>query len=277
MRCGVIGSPIGHSLSPAIHRAAYRALDLDWAYDAHEVDEPEFAQFFARVKHDESWRGLSVTMPLKRITLDSADHASDLAHTVGAANTLVRDADGRWFADNTDVPGAISALAERRVARPANVCLWGGGATAASLLASLALIEAGPTHVHVRSVERAQAALAIAGALGHPANPAPWAVESSCGDADLTVVTVPAPAIEPLVADIVSAAARQRALFDVSYHPWPSQLAAAWNSRGGTVVSGLDLLIHQAVGQVREMTGQEVGPDVLRDAAESVLAARSGS
>jgi shikimate dehydrogenase len=160
------------------------------------------------------------------------------------------------------------------------VCLWGGGATAASLLASLALIEAGPAHVHVRSIERARAALAIAGALGYPATSVPWATGDACGDADLTVVTVPATAIEPVLGDISGMASPGHALFDVSYDPLPSALATAWANRLGsdaTVVSGLDLLVHQAVGQIQQMTGRDASPDILRAAAEAELAARARS
>lgn len=271
MRCAVVGSPIGHSLSPSIHRAAYKALGLGWTYHAHDVTESDFAQFLDSL--GATWRGLSITMPLKRVALEAAASASDLAHTVGAANTLVRDDDG-WHADNTDVPGAIAALAERRVRRPSHVCLWGGGATAASLLAALALIEAGPTHVHVRSVERSRPALAIAAALGHPASPAPWAVGTECATADLVVNTVPSQAIEALAGDVAQVVQPTAALFDASYHPWPTALAVRWS---GTVVSGLDLLVHQAAGQVRLMTGREVGADVLRGGAEAVLAERAAT
>lgn len=271
-RCGVVGSPIAHSLSPAIHRAAYASLGLDWTYDAHEVDVASFPSFQAEL--GEEWRGLSVTMPLKRVALETAARASDLAETVGAANTLVRTEAGAWEADNTDVPGVIAALTSHSVPRPSHVCLWGGGATASSVLAALALIEAGPVHVHVRSVERARPAFAIAAALGHPVEPAPWATTPDCRAADLTVSTVPAVAVEASAHDISATSRPGHCLFDVIYHPWPTPLATAWAGCGGAVVSGLDLLVHQAVGQVRLMTGYDVGADVLRAAAEVELAKR---
>lgn len=294
-RCAVLGSPIAHSLSPVIHRAAYRRLGLDWEYTAHEVGEGDLAGFLAGLGPE--WRGLSLTMPLKRVALDLATSASDVAATVGAANTLVRREDGGWDADNTDVPGIVATLREAgaaagsdagAAARPgagvaaeaAPVCLWGGGATAASVLAALAFLESGPVHVHVRSAARAEAALAVAAALGHPAEPAPWAVLPACAGAGATVTTAPSGALDELAPDLVAAAlgatgGAGRVLFDVVYDPWPTPVAAAWQAAGGVVASGLDLLVHQAVGQVHLMTGADVPVDVLRSAALAAIGARA--
>lgn len=274
-RCGVLGSPISHSLSPVIHRAAYRRLGLDWEYTAHEVGEGELPGFLAGL--GPHWRGLSLTMPLKRVALDLASAASDVAVTVGAANTLVRRPDGGWDADNTDVPGVVATLREAGadVARP--VCVWGGGATAASVLAALAFLESGPVHVHVRSQARAGAALAVPAALGHPAEPAPWAVLPACADTGVTVSTAPSGALDPLVPTLATGvgATAGRVLFDVVYDPWPTPVAAAWQAAGGVVASGLDLLAHQAVGQLRLMTGSDVPVDVLRPAALAAIGARA--
>jgi shikimate dehydrogenase len=276
-RCAVLGSPIAHSLSPVIHRAAYRSLGLDWEYTAHEVGESELAGFVAGLGPE--WRGLSLTMPLKRVGLDVATTASDVARTVGAANTLVRRDDGGWDADNTDVPGVVATLraASGGSAGAGPVCLWGGGATAASVLAALAFLESGPVHVHVRSAARASGALAVAAALGHPAEPAPWALLPACGDAGVTVTTAPSGALDPLATSLAAAggAAAGRVLFDVVYDPWPTPVAAAWQAAGGVVASGLELLVHQAVGQVRLMTGSDVPADVLRSAALAAIGARA--
>ncbi|TDD68374.1 shikimate dehydrogenase [Jiangella aurantiaca] len=270
-RCAVLGSPIAHSLSPVIHRAAYGHLGLDWEYTAHEVSEGELPGFLAELGPE--WRGLSLTMPLKRVALDLATTASDVAATVGAANTLVRRDDGGWDADNTDVPGVVATLREAGSDVTGPVCLWGGGATAASVLAALAFLESGPVHVHVRSAARAGSALAVAAALGHPAEPAPWAVLPACADAGVTVSTAPSGALDELAPTLVAGIedAAGRVLFDVVYDPWPTPVAAAWRAAGGAVASGLDLLAHQAVGQLRLMTGADVPVDLLRSAA---LAAR---
>lgn len=274
-RCAVLGSPIAHSLSPVIHRAAYARLGLDWEYTAHEAGESDLAGFVAGLGPE--WRGLSLTMPLKRVALDVATTVSDVAQTVGAANTLVRRDDGGWDADNTDVPGVVATLraAGASVAEP--VCLWGGGATAASVLAALAFLESGPVHVHVRSAARAAGALAVAAALGHPAEPAPWAVLPVCASAGLTVTTAPSGALDPLADEVAAGggAATGRVLFDVVYDPWPTPLAAAWQAAGGVVASGLELLVHQAIGQLRLMTGSDVPAGLLRSAALAAIGART--
>lgn len=274
-RCAVLGSPIDHSLSPVIHQAAYRHLGLDWTYTAHDVDEAGLAGFVAAL--DDEWRGLSLTMPLKRVALDVADGSSELARTVGSANTLVRSDDGRLAADNTDVPGLVAALRERHVDAPATACVWGGGATAASALAAVAMLGVQSTHVHARSAERAQAAASVAGALGHHVELEPWQVLPRCAPADLTINTTPASALDPLADALGAAANESRALFDVVYDPWPTPVAQRWNAAGGIVVSGLDLLVHQALGQVRLMTGRDAPVHVLREAAEQALARRTAT
>nr|WP_246401499.1 shikimate dehydrogenase [Jiangella mangrovi] len=281
-RCAVLGSPIAHSLSPVIHRAAYRSLGLDWEYTAHEVAEESLPAFVAGLGPE--WRGLSLTMPLKRVALDVATTASDVARTVGAANTLVRRDDGGWDADNTDVPGVVATLRAASggpvdgASTPGPVCLWGGGATASSVLAALAFLESGPVHVHVRSAARAGGALAVAAALGHPAEPAPWAVLPACADAGVTVTTAPSGAMDELASSLVvglGGGVSGRVLFDVVYDPWPTPVAAAWQAAGGVVASGLELLVHQAVGQVHLMTGSDVPADLLRSAALAAIGARA--
>lgn len=269
--CAVLGSPIAHSLSPAIHRAAYRHLGLNWRYCAHDVDEAGLPDFVAGLGPD--WRGLSLTMPLKRVALELADDASPVARVVGAANTLVHD-DDRWTADNTDVPGVVATLNERGADVTASVCVWGGGATAASVLAALASMTAGQVHVHARSAARAEPALAVAAALGLSAEPAPWTVQARCRAAGVLISTAPAGAVDAFAAEL-GVDVRDRLLFDVVYDPWPTPVAAAWSAAGGAVASGLDLLVHQAVGQVRLMTGADVPVPVLRAAAEAAIGTRS--
>lgn len=274
--CGVVGSPIEHSLSPPIHRAAYRHLGLtEWSYDATRVEEDAFATYVTGLSG--RWRGLSVTMPLKRVALATADESSDLASTVGAANTLVRRDDGSWYADNTDVPGAVAALTEGGVDRPRCVSIWGGGATAASMLAAMAFLDAEETTVYARSEKRARPALAVAAALAHPADYVPWGPDRVDSGCDLVVCTAPAGAIDPIVDVVVGRSTEGRTLFDVVYDPWPTPLATAWASRGGRVVGGLDLLVHQARGQVVAMTGSEVPVEVLRDAATRALTERNAA
>lgn len=272
-RCAVLGSPIAHSLSPVIHQAAYRHLGIDWTYTAHEVDEAGLAGFVDSL--DASWRGLSLTMPLKRVALDVADEVWGLAQMVGAANTLLRDDDGRWQATNTDVSGAKAALVERGVTQVREACVWGGGATAVSMLAALTELDAQHIHVHARSEERTRRSIAPAFRWRPSVEISPWRVGSSCGAAGLTVATTPAGVMDAVATELTVAPTAGRHLFDVVYHPWPTTLAARWSAGGGAVVSGLDLLIHQAAEQIWLMTGDDVPVAVLRAAAETGLAART--
>ena len=108
MRCAVLGDPIRHSLSPVIHRAAYDALGLDWQYDAVRVPSGDLAGFLAGV--GEGWRGLSLTMPLKREVLPLLDSADDWVHAARACNTVLIEPDGQRHGLNTDVTGALMVL-----------------------------------------------------------------------------------------------------------------------------------------------------------------------
>src|SRR3954453_16390356 len=137
-RCAVLGTPIEHSLSPVLHRAAYRELGVDWSYDAVQLTEPGLEEFLEGL--DDSWRGLSLTMPLKRAVVPLLDEVSEIVSLAGAANTLLLDA-GRRSGDNTDVPGAVSALRERWDGAVTSAVVLGGGATAAAV--GLALAELG--------------------------------------------------------------------------------------------------------------------------------------
>jgi shikimate dehydrogenase len=265
-RCAVLGAPIAHSLSPALHRAAYAHLGLDWRYDAVEVTEPELSAFVAGL--DATWRGLSLTMPLKGQAVAVADRADPLVQVVGAANTLVRTDDGAWVASNTDVPGIAAALAEVGVAQVGSATVLGGGSTAASALAALAGISRDVV-VCVRSPARAGGLHRVASAVGIGLQVVAWDDAAAHLPAPLVVATTPTGAADALAAFVPDAPG---ALLDVVYDPWPTPLAQAWAAAGGTVRSGLDLLAHQAVLQVRLMTGQDVPVEVLRTAGEQALA-----
>lgn len=261
-RCAVLGSPIGHSLSPALHRAAYRHLGLDWSYTAHEVREAELEPFIRSL--DASWRGLSLTMPLKRAGLELATRVSGLARSVRAVNTLIIEDDGTVVGENTDVPGMVAAVEQRAGAvTPKSACVWGAGATAASGLAALAMLGVAEVHVHARAASRAGDALRVAVDLELDVTVRPWRVEEACAAADLVLSTVPAGAADAVAADLARGAGPGRVLFDVVYDPWPTELAAAWDGGGGAVAGGLDLLVHQAAGQVRLMAGRDVPVGVL--------------
>lgn len=269
-RAAVLGSPIAHSLSPVLHRAAYRALGLtDWSYDRFEVGEAELAPFLGGLGQE--WAGLSLTMPLKRAVIPLLDEISDTAASVSAVNTVVLTDDGRALGENTDIPGLVAALAERGVTGVERATVLGAGATAASALAALGRLGAREVTACVRTEARAEEMCAWGARLGVTVVAAPWGEAEKALAAPLVVATTPAGVTDALAGAVPAAPG---VLFDVLYEPWPTALAAAWSAAGGAVVGGLDLLVHQAVPQVELMTGLAPAPlAAMRAAGEAALAA----
>src|SRR5688500_5298701 len=194
-RCGVLGDPIAHSLSPALHRAAYAELRLDWTYDAHRVASGDLGAFLSGL--DPAWRGLSLTMPLKREALPLVDRLTDRARLAGAVNTLVLEDDGTRVGDNTDLPGAVAAIRERTAIPLATATILGGGATATSV--GLALADLGVNAIVLAVRDEARATETLAALRAHPA--APEVVVSTLGTgaagSDVVVSTIPAAAQTP--------------------------------------------------------------------------------
>jgi len=259
-RAAVLGHPIAHSLSPVLHRAAYRELGLDWTYDAVDVTAEMLPAFV--VGRGPEWVGLSLTMPLKHAVLPLLDTAEDLVSLVGAANTLVWR-DGRRLGANTDVTGMQAALAERGLRDVAEATVLGSGATAASAVAALGLWSVPRITVVARRPEAAAPLHAVAERLGTAVRALGWDEATRALRAPLVVSTVPAGVADALAGQVPEGPG---ALLDVVYAPWPTRLGEAWREAAGVVVSGLDLLVHQAVGQVRLMTGRDVDVAVLRAA-----------
>jgi shikimate dehydrogenase len=272
-RAAVLGSPVAHSLSPALHRAAYAALGLrGWTYGRYEVDEARLAAFLSGLGPE--WAGLSLTMPLKRAVIPLLDEISDTAASVEAVNTVVFAGGGRRLGENTDIPGMLAALRERGVERVDAAAVLGAGATASSALAALAQVCTGEVTAYVRTPARADEMRAWGERLGGAVHTAGWSEAHRALDAPLVVATTPAGATDSLAPAVPAAPGT---LFDVLYEPWPTPLAAAWGDRGGRVVGGLDLLVHQAVLQVELMTGIAPAPvREMRGAGEDAIAARPG-
>ncbi len=270
-RAAVLGSPIAHSLSPALHRAAYEALELTgWTYDRFEIDEAALPGFVDGLGPE--WAGLSLTMPLKRAVIPLLDEISETAASVGAVNTLVFGEDGRRTGDNTDIPGMVAALREHGVEQVDSAAILGAGATASSALAALSRICTGAIVASVRSAARAVEMREWGERLDVEVRIADWADAAQALRFPLVVATTPAGTTDALA---VAVPERPTTLFDVLYDPWPTELAARWSMFGGAVVSGLDLLVHQAVLQVEQMTGRTPVPvEVMRKAGEQALAAR---
>lgn len=285
MRAAVLGHPVAHSLSPVLHTAAYEELGLaaEWSYSAVDVLPERLPAFLAALGPE--WGGLSLTMPLKHAVLPLLVSLSPLAAAVGAVNTVLpvpgpMPGPGEalsWRGENTDVDGVVAALAEVGVVRAGTASVLGGGATAASALAALHRLGVAVPTVHVRSPLRAAALQAVADRLGVEVDVAPWERAWRSIADDVVVSTVPPGAADELAAALrrpVAAAATPGVLLDVVYAPWPTQLAHAWAGRGGTVVGGAVMLLHQAAGQVRAMTGQGAPVEAMRAALERELASR---
>jgi shikimate dehydrogenase len=273
-RAAVLGSPIAHSLSPVLHTAAYAALGLaGWSYTAIECDEAGLPALLGSCGPE--WAGLSLTMPLKRAVLPLLDRTEPLAVAVGGANTVVFSGGAR-HGYNTDVPGMVAALAEAGVTAPGGATILGAGATACAALA--ALRETGLTSavVLVRDRSRAGDLLAAAGRLGIGVDLRP--IDSGVRDGDLLVSTVPAGAADFYAERVGDSRPGPAAVLDVVYAPWPTPLARAAAKSGAVVVSGFDLLLHQAARQVELMTGVKPAPLAeMRAAGQAELARRTAS
>jgi shikimate dehydrogenase len=265
----VLGSPIGHSLSPVMHRAAYAELGLtDWDYQAYEVDDDQLAAFVAAC--DGTWRGLSLTMPLKFAAMGLGE-VDEVAALAGAANTLIFEPQGRRVY-NTDVGGLIWALKsagdQPGVDRIESATVLGAGATSRSALVSLAELGARRVTMVARTPAKAERLRTLAEALHVELTVRAWGTEIP--RADVLLSTVTAGGADP-VAD--EAAASADVIFDAIYEGWPTALATAAERAGKRVVNGLDLLAGQGALQVQLMTGKDVDPKLLLAAAHRSLTA----
>ncbi|WP_378146537.1 shikimate dehydrogenase family protein [Cnuibacter sp. UC19_7] len=251
LRFAVLGSPIAHSRSPLLHRAAFDVLSADAEYGRAELVEGQLAAYIEGL--DAVWRGLSLTMPLKEDGLALADDVDEVARLSAAANTLLltsRDGRRRVSAFNTDVFGMVRALTEAGVGEVRHALVLGGGATARSAAVAAAQLGAEHLDVVVRDPSRAEGVAAVARDAGLTVDVHPLATAGDDLRPDLTVSTLPGgTGADQRIAGW--AATSSGALLDVAYDPWPSPLAALWTRAGSIAVSGLDMLLHQAVAQQR--------------------------
>ncbi|WP_395658750.1 shikimate dehydrogenase [Nocardioides sp.] len=268
MRCAVMGDPIAHSLSPALHHAGYAELGLDWRYDALRVGEDELTDAVAGLGPE--WRGLSLTMPLKRRALLLTRAVSDRARLAGAANTLLLEDGVVVLADNTDLPGAVAAVRERYDGPVTTGTVLGGGATAAST--GLALCELGATSVRLLARAPERAAATAAAIAAHPSGPHVEVLPLTGGTVvgEVVVSTVPAAAQD---AGLVARCADTAVVFEALYEPWPTPLAASVGA-DRVLVGGLDLLVHQAVLQFEMFTGRPGPLEAMRAAGVRELGSR---
>ncbi len=267
----VWGSPIAHSLSPTLHTTAYELMGLDAQYRATEVDAASLAAELGRV--DSSFLGVSLTMPLKEPILPLVPEHRGLVDELGAANTLVVGDQGftLW---NTDPAGVMGALGDAGMTDLSRVLILGAGATARSVVAALAQLGSDEVILASRQASRASQALDVAAQRGLKASWISLEGVMSLGGVSLVVNTTPGGVdVSGLVSDQLVA---QAALFDVAYSPWPSAAATRWESSTRPVVSGLSMLVHQAVIQIRLFTTGDPGsalpgePEILAAMKASV-------
>ncbi|MFF2031438.1 shikimate dehydrogenase [Arthrobacter sp. NPDC058192] len=270
LRAAVLGHPISHSKSPALHRAAYAYLGVDFTYTAIDVTEAALPGFMRQVRDEAGggWRGLSVTMPLKSAMVAEVDEVRGVARVLGVVNTVAFEPAGpdsggqtRLVGYNTDVAGIVNALRHAGAASAPTAAVLGGGGTAAAAIAALKELGAVSADVFVRDVGRAAEARAASAAVGLPVQVLPLAgAAAAVAAADVVISSLPPRAADALAGELAAelgeeSSARPGVLLDVAYDPWPSRIAAAWQESGGFVVPGLEMLIYQAVEQVRHFTG----------------------
>ncbi|WP_433760813.1 shikimate dehydrogenase [Nocardia sp. CA-135398] len=252
-KAAVLGKPIAHSRSPELHLAAYRALGLDWTYERIECSAEELPGLVDGLGPE--WVGLSVTMPGKEAALAYASERTERAVLVGSANTLVRVGSQGWRADCTDVDGVLGALRAGGVGELAEAVVLGAGGTARPALLALSELGAKTVTVVARDTGRARNAVDLAERLGMTTAVIGFdkdALRAACAAAGAVVSTIPAEAAA-VVAEAVAAAP---VVLDAIYNPWPTPLAVAVARAEHTVVGGLEMLLHQAYGQVEQFTGR---------------------
>lgn len=279
-RAAVLGHPISHSKSPALHRAAYALLAEDITYSAIDVTEDALPAFMASLSGTD-WRGFSVTMPLKSAMLHEVDEVRGIAQILRVVNTVVFDADGpgvRRIGYNTDVAGIVNAVRHAGSPPEPSAVILGGGGTAAAAVAALKDLGAASADVFVRDVNRGAEVKAASAGVGLQIRVRPFSeAASAVAAADVVISTLPPRGADAL-ADEISARTFTAAgvLLDVAYDPWPSRIAAAWQNAGGRVVPGLEMLIYQAAEQVRLFTGRgaDVNEQVIDVMCDSVGAPR---
>lgn len=299
-RCGVLGHPVGHSLSPTLHRAAYAQLGIDdhYTYDLQDVDKHQIGAVVDQL--DASWSGLSLTMPLKQVVIPHLDLLAPTARLTHSVNTLVvlpggpdllggeldagpRPAGrpGLLMGANTDVYGIVATVRESLgdLSLRRGVII-GGRATASSALVAMQQLGIGLISVVARSVTGPGNIMEVADrmdlGLGHVTFEDHAAIRRLLAGADVVVSTVPKGVADQLVPVVEGLDLSNKVLLDAVYDPWPTAVAGAWEAHGGKIAPGWVMLLHQAWLQVRLMTGGlQADVDVMRAAIVAEMARRA--
>ena len=288
-RACVLGHPIAHSLSPALHRAAYAYLgEANLEYDRRDTLPDDLPAIMRGVRNPAGTEeapyiaGLSVTMPLKTAVIKYCDELSETARVTGAVNTVYPRGE-KVLGDNTDVIGIVNALRHAGLEpdlkrdEPAVV---GGGATAISALTALHQLGYSRVSVYARSLHKLGSVQEAADRLGVQLEQVSLAdLPQNLAERGHhpVISTLPAHAADEWASQLSglkgASATHRPVLLDVAYNPWPSVLASAWEANGGTVVSGLEMLLYQAVEQVLLFTDCTLHPAELLGLINAMCAA----
>lgn len=242
MKAAVLGSPISHSLSPLLHNHAYGLLNIDGDYSAVEIQEERLISYLENAL-TQDWDGFNLTMPLKERVFDSSLVKFDqLSTLIRSANTLTRSA--QFFeATSTDATAFARLLSDSPVDR---VAIIGGGGTARAAAAAIST-RAEAIDLIVRTPSRAELIKAIAPDVRINI----LDVTAPLKNYDVIINTTPVGVADTFAQRLESA---DGLYFESLYHPWPTELAFAWSQLGGRTLTGIDLLVEQALDAIALMT-----------------------
>jgi shikimate dehydrogenase len=264
----VIGSPVAHSLSPALHNTAFEANDLDWRFLALEV-APGRARDALSAMKVLGIGGFAVTMPHKADVAAAVDDVDAAAAALRSVNTVVLRSDGSTFGTSTDGEGFVNSIAEAGFdPAGARIVLLGAGGAARSIIEALGRTGVADIAVVNRTATKAEAAVGLAGA----------ARIGTIGDIESADLLVNTTSIGmgtgecPVAPDLLRT---ELVVADIVYHPLETALLAAARAVGAPTVDGLGMLVHQAALQQELWTGVRPDPAALRTAAEAELAQRA--
>ena len=288
-RAYVLGHPIAHSLSPALHRAAYAYLgEANLEYDRRDTLPDDLPAIMRGVRNPAGTEeapyiaGLSVTMPLKTTVIQYCDELSETARVTGAVNTVYPRGE-KVLGDNTDVIGIVNALRHAGLEPEPfkdSAAIVGGGATAISALTALHQLGYSRVSVYARSLHKLGSVQEAADRLGVQLEQVSLAdLPQNLAERGHhpVISTLPAHAADEWASQLSglkgASATHRPVLLDVAYNPWPSVLASAWEANGGTVVSGLEMLLYQAVEQVLLFTDRTLSEGELLGLVNAMCAA----
>ena len=263
IRGAVLGSPISHSLSPALHRAAFEHIGVAGSYEAVDVPSGTLYQFF--LAHESDFDYFSLTMPLKEEAHLLNVTCDELSLRIGSINTLYKK-DGHWFGTSTDGSGFLAALAAQGYFSFSHALILGAGGTARAVAGALdgnveTLTVMGRTSTRRNALERCVEKSAF--------SYLPWMSDPDINSYDLIINTTPAGAADLLAENLPSQVSGL--LFDVIYKPWPTVLASAWSDRSGKVINGKELLLWQGLDQLALVLSQEIDRDSISTHLRAVL------